>query len=296
MTDPIEQTLFSATFDNRVSAVLSLLCDHPGLNVNWENKQTHSWTALHFASLHDRIEVVKLLLAHPRINVNVRDKYRQTPFLLGCANGAVSVARLLLKDPRVDITLCDYYECTPLWKASCNGQLQVVEWLIASSKNLADLNKKGRRGAKEFSALEIAQENTQTGVELLEKFLDNPALTRHEICVKLGVLDELAAELYAITVFLRDDLLQIKPEQASSHPSATSAAANHFFAIASKLPMELQMVLCHRAVGSTKQNILHKDSEAVFNSLARILLLLSPQFCFDLEEDDSAEKVRSFFS
>ena len=39
--------------------------------------------------------------------------------------------------------------------------------------------------------------------------------------------------------------------------------------------MELQMILCHRAVGSTKQNILHKDSEAAFKELARILLLLS---------------------
>ena len=43
--------------------------------------------------------------------------------------------------------------------------------------------------------------------------------------------------------------------------------------IAAKLPMELQMILCHRAVGSMKQNILRKDSEAAFKSLARILLL-----------------------
>ena len=36
--------------------------------------------------------------------------------------------------------------------------------------------------------------------------------------------------------------------------------------------MELQMMLCHRAVGSTKQNILHKDSEAAFKSLAGVLV------------------------
>jgi len=39
--------------------------------------------------------------------------------------------------------------------------------------------------------------------------------------------------------------------------------------------MELQMILCHRVVGSMKQNILSKDSEAAFKSLARILLLSS---------------------
>ena len=38
--------------------------------------------------------------------------------------------------------------------------------------------------------------------------------------------------------------------------------------------MELQMILCHRVVGSMKQNILLKDSEAAFKSLAGILLLL----------------------
>jgi len=37
--------------------------------------------------------------------------------------------------------------------------------------------------------------------------------------------------------------------------------------------MELQMILCRHAVGSTKENILLKDSEAAFKSLARILLL-----------------------
>ena len=32
------------------------------------------------------------------------------------------------------------------------------------------------------------------------------------------------------------------------------------------------MILCHRAVGSMKQNILRNDSKTAFKSLARILL------------------------
>jgi len=82
--------------------------------------------------------------------------------------------------------------------------------------------------------------------------------------VKLGMLDVVAAEVFALTVFLCDDLLQFKP---ASHPAA--APAIRFFAIAVKLPMDLQMILCHRVVGSMKQNILHKDSEAAFKSLPR---------------------------
>jgi len=131
--------------------------------------------------------------------------------------------------------------------------------------------RKGHWDGEDYTALEIAREEKETeAVSELERFLANPAQTRHELRVKLGVLDELAAEVFALTVFLCDDLLQLKP---SSHHAATPYPATRFFTIAKELPMELQMVLCHRGVGSTKQNILQKDSEAAFKSLARTLLL-----------------------
>ena len=111
---------------------------------------------------------------------------------------------------------------------------------------------------------------------MLERLIDNPVQTRFQVCAKLGVMGVLAeeAKIFALTVFLCDNLLQLKPGLIASTTSnpAAPAAAVQFFIIASKLPMELQMVLCHRAVGSMKQNILHKDSEAAFKSLARDLL------------------------
>ena len=132
--------------------------------------------------------------------------------------------------------------------------------------------RKGHWDGEDYTALEIANGEKKTKVvSLLERFIANPAPTRHELRVKLGVLDELAAEVFALTVFLCDDFLQLKP----AHPAG--AAATRFFTISSKLPMELQMVLCHRAVGSMKQNILHKDSEVAFKSLASILLQHPPQ-------------------
>jgi len=47
---------------------------------------------------------------------------------------------------------------------------------------------------------------------------------------------------------------------------ATPAA--RFFLIARQLPLELQMVLCFRLVGSAKEIIPGKESEAAFKSLA----------------------------
>ena len=164
--------------------------------------------------------------------------------------------------------------CNPLWYASRYGKHEVIEWLIASGRDLGDIeNKKGIHWGddRHYTTLEIARENKSEVGSLLERFIANPTQTRYEVRVKLGVLDALAAELYAVTVFLCDDLLQLKPAFYT-----TASAAVRFFSIVSKLPMELQMVLCHRAVGSKKQNILHNDSEAAFKDLARIHCYQTP--------------------
>ena len=69
MSVPVEKELFYAAYRGRVSEVLSLLRDHPEINVNWTNDR--GWTALHLASELGHAEVVKLLLAHPDINVRM---------------------------------------------------------------------------------------------------------------------------------------------------------------------------------------------------------------------------------
>ena len=193
------------------------------------------------------------------------------PFLRGCENGRARAVSVLLKD---HVTLENNGQCSPLWLASRYGHHEVIEWLVASGRDLGDIeNKKGKDwDGKEYTALEIASKMNKTEVvPVLERFMANPTQTRYELRVKLGVLDEVAAEVFALTVFLCDDLLQLKP--ALTATTTASAAATRFFIIASKLPMELQMIMCHRVIGSTKQNILQKDSEAAFKSLARILLV-----------------------
>jgi len=250
--------------------LLSLLRDNPGLNINWEDKRNFQQTALHCASMFGHVEVVKVLLAHPSIDVNCKANNGATPFSYGCFNGEVSVVCVLLKDPHVNVTMAENNGRTPLWWASSEGQYDVVEWLLASGRGLGDIkNTKGKLyDGKEYAALEIAKKSEV--VSLLERFIDNPTQTRHELRVKLGLLDELSAEVFALTVFLCDDLLQLKPITTT-----TSLPAALFFAIATKLPEELQMILCHRAVGSMRESILLKDSEAAFKSLARLLSLES---------------------
>ena len=81
--------------------------------------------------------------------------------------------------------------------------------------------------------------------------------------VELGFLDDLAAEMFALVVFVSDGLLQIN--------DTTPSPAARFFSIATQLPLELQMVLCYHVVGETKEIISGKDSEVAFKELARRL-------------------------
>ena len=308
-----QQHLITTTQRGVLSEVASLLLTD--LDVNWSNLS--GCTALHWASQMGHTEVVKLLLAHPHINVNVQCYFGQTPVAFACERGHLSAVKVLLSDPRVNMTVGDHEGATPLWKATYFGRLEVLKWLMASGRDLGDLGRKGRYFTHSYTALEMATMVKETEiVELLERFMADPVLTRCELCEELGgggngmtILVTPAAELFALMVFVCDDLLYIKTREstfvteedgvvmkasstqspsspsdpATSNSSTTSTTfrvpftdVSRFFVMASQLPMEVQMILCHRVVGSMKQNIVHKDSELAFKHLARILLLLYP--------------------
>ena len=101
-------------------------------------------------------------------------------------------------------------------------------------------------------------------VTLLERSQESPNETRHAMRLEIGWYDSAAAEIFALMVFVSDELLQIK--------DTTPTPAPRFLSIARRLPLELQMVLCHRLVGSAKEIISGKDSEVAFKSLAGSIL------------------------
>ena len=68
-----------------------LMRQDPGFNVNME-LDGNGYTLLHYACVEDsRSAVIPLLLAHPDIDVNVKNKYGCTPFYYACAMDAPPV-------------------------------------------------------------------------------------------------------------------------------------------------------------------------------------------------------------
>jgi len=220
-------------------------------------------TLLHSACLEDsRSSVLPLLLAHPGVDVNVKNSSGATPFHLASRRGTTSFVRELLKDSRVKVNEPNNDGQTPLWGASISGCLDVIELWIASGR---DMDLGTPRDISRTDAFGVAKRNGQAEIKtLLKRFKTNPLKTRHAVRVELGWYDLAAAEMFALVVFVSDGLQQV-------NDTTTPSPAARFFTIAAQLPLELQMVLCFRQVGSGKEIIPGKESEVAFKELARKL-------------------------
>jgi len=137
-----EDQLIVAAGEGNLVRVRELLRENPDMSINLGDDYD-GMTALHCASLWNRHKVVKELLRHPGIDVNVLDDEGDTAFLIACMEENKQIIRLLIKDPRVDLAIPDPEGCTPLWKACSLGSIETIIWLIACGRELGDLSAKG---------------------------------------------------------------------------------------------------------------------------------------------------------
>jgi hypothetical protein len=259
-----EQEFYGACSDGRLEEAKGILHQNPDFKVNWKNKDGSDWTGLHMACARGHSSIVSLLLAHPDIDVNSKSKWGSTPLSRACCGGRFSVIELLLKDRRVLINAPSDNGSTPLSVAAYGGHLEVIKAMIASGREL-DL---GQPGEVNRDAIGEAKLNGKTEVvSLLERFRDLPDQTRHELRKELGWHDVLAAEAFALVIFLCDDYFAL-----AAHQEEPGSKTVRFFAIAQRLPMELQMILCNRSVGSSHNGIRLASTEIAFQCLGKSLL------------------------
>ena len=109
-----------------VKELAELMRQDPGFDVNL-GLDGERWTLLHSACIENRRSaVIPLLLAHPGIDVNVKNSSGETPFYFAC-NGHTSCAREMLKDSRVKVNEPDDDGYTPLCWAAYHGRLDVIK-------------------------------------------------------------------------------------------------------------------------------------------------------------------------
>ena len=254
--------MLTAVEEVDVKELAELMRQDPGFDVNLD-QDGYGGTLLHYACLEDiSSPVIPLLLAHPGIYVNVKDKEGRTPFYWACCRSP-SCIREMLKDSRVNVNEPDDDGITPFWQAVSWSRIDVIRWWIASGREM-DLGTPGDVDKTDAIGAAMKYDNTEVGT-LLERFKSDAAKTRHAMRVELSWYNEAAAEMFALVVFVSDGLLQV-------NDTTTTTPAARFFNIARRLPLELQMMLCFRQVGSYKEIIPGKGSEVAFKSLAKRLM------------------------
>jgi len=250
--------MLNAVWQGDAKKVAQLMRRDPGFNVNLAQNGEEE-TLLHYACAVDmRSAVIPLLLAHPGIDVNTKDINGQSPFNLACRSGCTSCVREMLKDSRVILNEPTKNGTTPLYWAAAKDHLGIIKWWIASGREM-ELGKPG-----DIDQTDVLRKKGKTEmVTLLERFKENPEKTKYQVRRSLDLVDEMAAKMFALVVFVSDGLLQIK--------DTTPSPAARFFNIARRLPLELQMGLCYRIVGSPKEIIPSNETEVAFKELARRL-------------------------
>jgi hypothetical protein len=96
----------------KAEEVKQFLLDNPTFNVTEVVREGDGWTYLHSACAVGHHEIVSALVAHPDINVNLKNSEGFTPFLVGCWGGYVEVVKVLLKDScGLDINMMAALHC-----------------------------------------------------------------------------------------------------------------------------------------------------------------------------------------
>lgn len=140
-----EQRLHLCIQDNDAGGVRSLLQE--GVDVNWKNPLNQGNSPLHVACEFEKgnLSIIRMLLQHPRINVNDVNVHGSTPLHRACSLGKDAVVVELLLRPESNAVKASFRVGngpTPLWKAASLGHTQCVKKLIAFASEHLDLQAK----------------------------------------------------------------------------------------------------------------------------------------------------------
>lgn len=246
--------------------VRKYLQDFPDLDVNSDGRY-YGGTALYRCCSRGHANVLRLLLAHPRVDVNVYDGYGTTALMTACDHGASEIVGLLLVDPRLDVKRVDNGMRTALWHAAYKGQVDVVKRLLACERDVGVHCLGWNQNIRcNISARGVSQSRGHFRVaSLLHCFETQPAVMRLSLQIELGLPGASAAFLFAVIVFICDGFLSASAERKT--------LPARFFAISENLPMELQMVLSLRAFGLPQMFVAKGTTELAFRAVVVDLFL-----------------------
>jgi len=167
--------------------LLKLLLQHPEIDVNLPGPSFGD-SALYQAVFGGQAEAAKILISDERVDVNMKGALSATPFFTAICRRMTDVAVALLKRRELDAHCPDSDGCTSLWQAAYEGHLDIVKYMIASGHDLDVMAKSSptRSCQGDLTALDVAKRRKKMDVfRLLQSFITNPDSTRESLRVEL---------------------------------------------------------------------------------------------------------------
>ena len=132
---------------------MKILLNHPKILPNLKDRE--GATPLHWAVINDKAEAVRLLIKNEKVDVNEKDNFQRSALLLAAASNSPNAMRVLLSSGRItDANAADQRLTTPLI-ASCESKsVECIKLIIDASKTISvDFNKRNVDGV---TALDVA--------------------------------------------------------------------------------------------------------------------------------------------
>ncbi|CAI7575128.1 unnamed protein product [Penicillium crustosum] len=112
--------LLYAAMNGHVDILRLLLATN---RVNVESKDVRGWTPLAYAAAHGQAKVMKVLIKVRAIRFGSRAQWDETPLMLAVMNGHEAVTRILIEQESVKDDIKWSYGSTALWFAVLHGHL-----------------------------------------------------------------------------------------------------------------------------------------------------------------------------
>ena len=135
--------LYMAAMNNHGEVVEALLSDYR----TDVNAAVNNDNALFVSSEKGYLKIVRLLLAHPDIDVNkINTRSRKTALIIASEQGHLEIVRTLLHNPQTFVNEIDLYGKSALKMASLRGFLRVVKILLRCPKTDVSMQEAGYHG------------------------------------------------------------------------------------------------------------------------------------------------------
>jgi len=232
--------------DNTSLLVLDYLLSRTDVNVNITNEVGN--TLLHTICRNGMYSVLMRMLDRDDIDVNARNKYGWTPLMSLTTyvfDEILPAFSKYLLDPRTKVNTVNNQGRTVLdivcseYGGYDTSDLNIIKYLLAArattSYNLKDTQKLLITQVHEPG---FSQESVYIqDYDFVIKYWNDP-----NILIDEQIMLDPVSKVFTTVVLLCDNYYKLK-------------TPNRFYQICCKLPMDLQMLLCHRIFGSSRKNI-----------------------------------------